>query len=102
MDPWDSEELTAARHIGTVCAGAVALLAVLAGAKGPIAGSAVLLRIATMMLLFGVAGSGIYQLITIHVRGRTMTALRIVGAMMMVVGLLGFVVLACSIVLVAV
>jgi hypothetical protein len=97
MDPWDSEELTAVRHVGTVCAGAVALLAVLARDIPSVAGSSVLLRMATFMLLLGVAGSAVYQLTTIQARGRTTTAWRMVGAMLLVVGALGFVVLAWAV-----
>lgn len=96
MDPWASEDLTAVRHIGTLCAGAVALLAVLARDRPSV--GAVSIRVATFMLLLGVTGSAIYQLTTIQARGRSMNSWRLVGVILVVFGALGFAVLACAVI----
>ena len=91
IDPWEKEELLAIRHAGTVFAAAVALVAAL---HNPESSSSMDLKIAVAMLLVGIFGSISYQLLTIQVKGRQMTALRLVSAVCVGIGTFGFALLA--------
>jgi hypothetical protein len=90
IDYWDREELIAIRHIGTLCAGAIALLAIV---PENLDLGGLYLRFTVGLLLIGVAGSGIYQLGTIHAKALRQTPMRMVGAYMVVSGPIGFLML---------
>jgi len=94
MTDRDREEIAAVRHVGTVCAGALAIMFVLKG-DASISWS---FRVGAAMLLIGVCGSALYQLTTIRgdqkLPNRSVFTIAYAG--MVMIGALGFLFIAIA------